>query len=121
MYALTGTAAFAVGVVVYLTDRAPHHPALLFGAAGQWLPSFIHVFAFSLFTAAASARRDAPNYGACVGWWAVNVAFECGQHPSLHWVRGTFDPADIAAATLGAISAALVLRTFHRMEERRVD
>ena len=141
--ALIGSAALAAGALVYLTDRAPIPHALVFGEAGQWLPSFVHPFAFSLFTAAASFRSDARGYAACAGWWAVNVAAECGQHPSLsapiaaglhacfgdawpaariadYFVRGTFDFGDLAAATLGAMGAAFVLWLLHRGEESHV-
>ena len=90
--AASGTLALALGLLVYLADRdasrsllIPAAAALsagpLFGELGQWLPSFVHPFAFSLFTAAARPPGSAPAYRACAGWWAVNVAFEAGQHP----------------------------------------
>jgi len=138
-----GAFALAIGVVVYLTDRrgplatlasalgasTGHH---LFGDLGQWLPSFVHPFAFSLFTAAVLPRRSAWQYAGCVGWGAVNIAFEVGQHPrfsaawagalqtafgSSPWVQrvanyftlGTFDGSDIVAAILGSLAAAAVL------------
>jgi hypothetical protein len=86
-----GGAAFAVGLLVYLTDRNPSKAALIptvawlagmnvFGSIGGWLPSFAHTFAFSLFTAAALPQRSAPRYGACIAWCAVNLVFEIGQH-----------------------------------------
>jgi len=138
-----GALALVVGILVYLTDRpgpvaaripvlgalAGHH---LFGDLGQWLPSFVHPFAFSLFTAAVLPRRSAWQYAACLGWGAVNLAFEVGQHPrfsaalagalqtafgSSPWVQrvanyftlGTFDGGDIVAAVLGSLAAAAVL------------
>jgi hypothetical protein len=147
-----GSGALAFGVVVYLADRDvsrsalmplidPHLGHHIFGSIGSWLPSFVHPFAFSLFTAAALAPRATPHYGACVAWGAINVAFEVGQHPAAsasisrvlhgaadHWpevqfvVRyfalGTFDPGDIAAACLGALAAALVLHLVHRQGDR---
>jgi hypothetical protein len=147
----TGCAAFALGLVLYLTDRVGSHallvPAIgalagsnLFGALGQWLPSFVHPFSFSLFTAAALAPRSVPRYGACVAWGAVNVAFEVGQHPLVsaslaevlqgplgeiplaqplarYFIYGTFDFGDIAAALLGAFVAGAVLHLVHRDQE----
>ena len=152
--AAVGSVAFAVGLLVYLADRDPSKAALIptvaaltgshvFGLLGGWLPSFVHTFAFSLFTAAALPERAAPRYGACVVWFAVNVAFEIGQHPQIsvrlaealhgglgvlpfsrslanYFVHGTFDPGDIVAALLGALAAGCVLLWMHprRMENR---
>ncbi len=146
-----GGAALAIGALVYLTDRgmAPLAPAIgalaggmVFGALGQWLPSFVHPFAFSLFSAAALPWRAAPRYGVCVAWWALNVAFEAGQHPwaraplaellqgglgrvpltrplADYFARGTFDVGDLLAATAGAAAAAAALYLLHRHPERR--
>ena len=143
-----GCVAFAVGLLVYLTDRDSSKAALIptvawlagskvFGALGGWLPSFVHTFAFSLFTAAVLPERAVPRYGVCVVWFAVNVGFEIGQHPQIsvrlaevlqgafggipltqplasYFVHGTFDPGDIVAALLGAMAAAAALRLMHR-------
>jgi len=104
-----------------------------FGSIGSWLPSFVHTFSFSLLTAAALPPRPTPRYGVCAAWCAVNLAFEIGQHPALarhlarlaelvvgntplaralanYFLRGTFDPGDIAAALLGAVAAAGLMR-----------
>jgi hypothetical protein len=146
-----GCLGLATGVVVYLTDRDAAHAILiptvvrlsgrhLFGSVGLWLPSFVHPFAFSLFTAAALRPRSTPRYGVCAAWCAVNIAFEIGQHALLarhlaellygtlgytslarslanYFVRGTFDIGDIAAALLGAVAAAGVMRHFNRASE----
>lgn len=141
--AAVASGALLLGVLVYLTDRsassatmiprvqalASHH---VFGTIGQWLPSFVHPLAFSLFTAAAMPARAAPRYGACVAWAAVNLAFEVGQHaairetlagalygvighaPPVHWLanyflRGTFDIGDMVVICLGSLAAAAVL------------
>ena len=51
-----------IGLWVYLADRAPGHAMWVpawprlgggasFGVIGQWLPSFVHPFAFILLTA----------------------------------------------------------------------
>ncbi len=146
-----GCCALAVGVLVYLTDRDPAWARLLpmvgaragnaaFGVLGQWLPSFVHVFAFGLFTAAALPLRRTPRYEVCAVWCVVNVALELGQHPQLsarlaealeggfgrtplirqlagYFVRGTFDVGDVVAAVLGALMAAAVLRLTYRRWE----
>ncbi len=152
--AAIGCFGLAIGVLVYLTDRAASRAVLmptigshagmhLFGVVGLWLPSFVHPFAFSLFTAAALPSRRMPRYGACVAWCAVNVAFEIGQHPQVrqhlaafleaalgrtpivrslanYFLRGTFDLGDIAAALLAAFAAAVVLGLLDRGVEARL-
>ena len=147
-----GCLALGVGVLVYLTDRDPSRAVLvpavtalsqshLFGAVGLWLPSFVHPFAFSLFTAALQPARRLPAYWACALWWAINVAFEIGQAPTVssdavdvlaqffgqswladaisnYLLRGTFAVADLVAATAGAATAAALLRFTHLREAR---
>lgn len=146
-----GCVAFEVGLLLYLTDRVGWQALLLpalaaltggnvFGALGQWLPSFVHPFSFSLFTAAALPPASAPRHGACVAWAAVNIAFELGQHPRVsaslaeamqgglsgmplaqalarYFIDGTFDSGDIVAALLGALAASAVLHLVHRDRE----
>jgi len=142
--AAIGGAALLIGLAVYLSDRVPARVALLaglpieggrhgFGTAGQWLPSFVHPFAFALFTVAALDRDSRWRYPACAAWGAVDVAAEAGQHPLLssrladaihahlghggiadavagYFAHGTFDRLDVAAAMLGAIAAGLAVR-----------
>lgn len=149
---VAGCLAVALGLLVYAADRPAGHALLipafpafmagrLFGTLGQWLPSFVHPFAFSLFTAAALSSRATPWYEACIAWCAVNVAFEVGQHPQIsarlatviddvlgqspparalanYFVHGTFDIGDIVAAVLGALAAAAVLRLTQSFLER---
>lgn len=144
----SGGLALAVGALVYTVDRhfsliAPVVPpgslatGALFGVLGQWLPSFVHPFAFCLFTAAVHTSGARAPYWPCVAWWGVNVIFELGQARGVdaaiatvlqdalgqtwlsrplseYLVRGTFDVADLAAATAGAIAAACVLRMINR-------
>jgi hypothetical protein len=141
----------ALGLLVYMADRPPSHAVLmpaflslgtgaLFGAVGLWLPSFVHPFAFSLFTAAALPSRSAWRYRACACWCAVNLAFEMGQHPQVSarlaeamqgsfgptlltrpfanfFLRGAFDSGDIVATLLGALAAAGMLRLMERIPE----
>lgn len=108
----------------------------LFGGPGAWLPSLVHPFAFSLLTAALRQPGKSPAYWACAMWWGIDVGFELAQTPLLgaplasglghplwpawlvdslsHYAtRGTFDVADLIAATAGAIAAAVVLRFTH--------
>lgn len=139
-----GLLALALGSLVYLTDRDGARAALIptvsalagsqwFGVLGLWLPSWAHAFAFSLFTASFLPWTSAWRQGGCLMWFAVDAAFELGQHPAIrqdlvpalerhlgpgplggllsgYFVGGTFDRLDIAAAGIGALSAAVVLQ-----------
>ena len=146
--------ALCLGVLVYVAERSATHTLLLprfaamgraphLGAIAQWLPSFIHPFAFSLLSAAALRHRAAsghPPYIVCALWWAVNMAFELGQHlrfsapladalqagwgqyppaaaTAQYFLQGRFDWADIAALSAGALAAAAVLRLLHIGED----
>ena len=150
-----------LGMLVYLTDRSASHALLMptmptmprldlwagrpvFGAIGQWLPSFVHPLAFSLLTVAALPAQSTPatpRYGVCAAWCAVNLLFELGQHaaireplaaalldlpgrtPPVRWLasyflHGTFDVGDLIAALLGALAAAVVLHLVQPQPER---
>jgi hypothetical protein len=145
-------AALAVGVGLYVVDRPAVHvyllpPALTLPGAPVWvsgvlggsLPSFLHVFAFTLFTAAVLTPRTARSAAAItVAWCATDVLFELAQHPLLapriaaalpdwiggiplldnigpYFLRGTFDPADIAAIVVGAAFAYLTIRWTNKL------
>jgi hypothetical protein len=139
--------ALLLGALVYVSERAATSaqwlpawaawPALQghwFGVLGQWLPSFVHVFAFSVLTALLLPRRAHVGDGACVFWLGVNLLFELGQwRPVALWLvmhlqpapeagrwrqalaayfsNGTFDAGDVLAAVLGGVLAALLLRS----------
>jgi len=145
-----GCLALSIGFLVYLTDRDASRASLIpaiaafvrhnvFGVLGQWLPSFVHPFAFSLFTAAALGPGAASRYGSCASWCTVNVGFEVGQSQAFKaqwaealrtdvgdWVptrsvlsyllHGTFDGGDMLAVVLGALAAAALL---HLVDSRR--
>jgi hypothetical protein len=140
-----GLAALGLGVLVYVVDRPPSLTALpesitlfeptvtFFGAVGQSLPAFAHVFAFSLLTMAllGGGRRTAITV--CAGWFLVDTASELGQHPAIaaslagltpSWFEaipilhrtddlfryGTFDPLDLVSIALGVFAAYLVMQ-----------
>jgi hypothetical protein len=146
-------AALGLGALVYLIDRPPGVTALpesmtlfqptvrLFGALGQSLPAFAHVFAFSLLTIALVGGGRGRAIGACVGWFLVDAAFELGQHPTIapklahlipswfatipilnrtdHFFRyGTFDPLDLLFIALGALAAYVVVQRMRLMEDQ---
>jgi len=137
--------ALGAGVLVYVTDRDGVQAWLLpridtlagrhwFGAIGGWLPSAVHAFGFALLSAAVLPPTGPTRFVACASWAAIDVGFEFGQHPLVaphlaawlvgaparYFERGTFDPADVAAAALGAaLAAALLWRV--RPHEENVD
>lgn len=141
-----GLFALAAGASVYLIDRPPDSvlfvqsspvavsfytaSANLFGAAGYFLPSFFHVFAFAMLTACFVTLTKRACFLICLFWLLLDSAFELGQgFPELavslvpgffgklplldtagpYFVNGTFDYLDLAAIALGAVTAWLTL------------
>jgi hypothetical protein len=154
---VTAALLLAAGVLVYLLDRpagsawliprewhagpAPSALRSVFGSVGAWLPSFVHAFAFSVFTAAVLPRRLKHAAAASVGWAALDTLAEFGQHPALagpiaaalehlfgaapwalqvgrYFTRGSFSLADVAAGICGAALAYLGLRYALRLTLR---
>lgn len=147
-------AVFALGLAVYMVDRpagsAVGLPDLLhvggtdaavagsggrlFGVLGGSLPTFAHVFAFSLLSVVLLPRGRPFVLAACAFWLGVNLVFEWLQQPAWSqpvaaWLRlnaaalpgaeplaryllnGRFDLFDALAAVLGALAAlAIALR-----------
>lgn len=144
--AVLGFLSLALGVLLYLADRpvertyflpdtltTTSRPAGLFGLFGQWLPGFLHVYTFILFTVALAAPRGQRIMGVCTAWFAIDALFECGQHPAIapklaalmpgwfqgipvlentasYFVRGVFDPVDILFIALGAVAGFVTIR-----------
>lgn len=149
--AALSVAMLVVGTLIYIVDRQPGSAAALpaslslhsgvtrwFGAAGDWLPSFLHAFAFSVLTALVLPRTLSHAAAACAGWALVETAFEVGQHAAVspwlvqalapfagtapgaiqlqrYFAAGSFDPADVAAGIAGATLAFVVLALIHRI------
>jgi hypothetical protein len=102
----------------------------LFGIIGNILPSFAHVFSFILITAGLIASKKREFIFICLFWFLVNSVFELGQKFSTtftkfipdwfasipflentgnYFVRGTFSFGDMAAITIGTITAYFLL------------
>jgi hypothetical protein len=104
----------------------------LFGAVGDWLPSFAHAFSFSVFTAALLPATRWRPWVASGLWCVVGAALELGQHPALsqpmaaalpawfarvpvfdhlgvYWLHGGFDTADLVAVAAGCAAASVCL------------
>jgi hypothetical protein len=143
---LIGVGALLIGSLVYLVDRAPEqtyfvystgvnislHNILpdLLGPLSNFLPSFIHVFAFALITAGVVSCGKRGWLIICFSWFLMDAAFEFGQKfsawtlklipgsfegiPILEitkgfFLRGTFDVYDLVAMAIGAAAAYVVL------------
>lgn len=136
---LFGTAWFLLGVLVYLAAR-PRTTSSFFPEAASiaaflphWLrsllgpvPTFVHVIAFSMMSAALVGRTYKKQLALCAGWAGIEIVFEVAQHPLIRnwllrtdslssmpfiskYLAGTFDYADILAAIVGASLTALFL------------
>ena len=150
---LIGLAGLLFGTMVYLLARPPEHtfvhsaislshltPAV-FGVLGHSLPTFAHVFAFSLLTAGLLGGGKKTCFTICLSWFLVDAAFEFGQHAELaswlakgippwfekvlildktdsYFLYGTFDPWDVLSIVLGALAAYLVIQ---RTQSRRAN
>ncbi len=150
-----GLAVLLLGTLVYLVDRPPEQAFLpsafslfdvtscVFGRLGGSLPTFAHVFAFSLLTEPLLGGGKRTAIATCLGWTAMEAAFELGQHPALapglvklvpswfeqipvlektgrYFLRGTFDAGDMLSIALGGLAAYVVIRRTQRREVRHV-
>jgi DNA-binding beta-propeller fold protein YncE len=145
LYVVIATVALSVGMVVYLLDRQPEHvyflshgltaahaPHALFGVAGNYLPAFLHVYAFMLLTVAAAGSANAQLIRIGAAWFVVASLFEFGQHPAVspliaaslpawfahipvldntaaYFLKGTFDPLDLLSSALGTLAACFTV------------
>lgn len=152
---ITGISALVAGVLFYVFFRDPHEvyflrffdvpadisaalPPFLTGLGGR-LPSFIHVFSFSLLTAAFLPLTRKGIIFSCTFWTVMNICFELGQKyktaaagivPS--WFQGipflentadffrfgSFDVIDMTAMAAGGVAAGLFLSL---LLQRRLD
>ena len=146
-----GLTALLLGSLVYLVDRSPDRTYFIyisglnislyntlpnvFGAIGNSLPTFIHVFAFILITAGLMSCQKRGWLIICLSWFFIDFAFELGQKynawssrlipnwlseiPFLentenYFIRGTFDFIDLAAVAFGTVIAYYVLLTTNK-------
>lgn len=128
---------------VYFLSKM-HWPLITASGPGRLagsLPSLLHVYAFILLSVAVSPwpRRVVPI---CGFWWLVDTLFEVGQHPALaphivaalpawfqhvpvldntgaYFLRGHFDPWDLAAVTAGTLAAYLTIYLTRRYAHER--
>jgi hypothetical protein len=141
-----GLLALVVGSLVYITDRPPgqthfiHESRFdislydklpnLFGAIGNILPDFSHVFAFILITAGILSTDKTGCMVMTVFWFLADILFEFGQkfgtaaaslappwfesipflkNTPTYFKHGTFDWLDTAAILAGAVCAYFIM------------
>jgi len=111
-------------------DNSPYWALPFSDGIGGALPSFLHVFAFSLLLGGLLACRKTGYLMISCAWLLTNVLFELGQrYPSLaselipkwfegifilqnmrnYFLKGTFDFLDLLASSVGAVAAYWVL------------
>ena len=137
-----------VGVLVYAIDRdgaayfmagwkTGHAGVELFGPFGGHLPTFLHVLAIVLLTAAVLRPWPKLLPAVALAWFTVECLFELGQLSPLdarisaalpawlddvpvleasadYFINGTCDPLDILSIGLGAAAAFWIVRTIER-------
>ncbi len=117
---------YKTGVDISLHNTLPN----LFGIIGQSLPSFAHVFSFILITAGLITSKKREFILICLFWFLIDSVFELGQKFSTmfikfipdwfasipffentenYFMRGTFSFGDMAAITIGTITAYFLL------------
>lgn len=141
-----GLLALIIGALVYIVDRPPGQTYFvyesgldislyktipnLFGAIGNVLPEFSHVFAFILITSGILSAGKTGTMVMTFFWFLTDILFEFGQkfgsaaadltpiwfesipyldNTSVYFKNGTFDWLDMAAIIAGSVCAYFVL------------
>jgi len=145
----------ALGILVYMLDRpsasvyfvpdtwifSAATPSL-FGTLGSYLPTFTHVFAFILLTAAVLRTPLRSPFAICAIWFSIEALFEVAQMDAIadvidsivplwfedwplldnvagYFVAGRFDPLDIASLALGAAAAYAAIQYSIRKKDTK--
>jgi hypothetical protein len=114
-------------------DSNPHLNNLLpslFVSFGNSIPTFIHVFAFTLMTAGLIAKNKRGYLIVCLIWFTIDVLFEIGQgldkllvpiipnffsdvflleNTRNYFVHGRFDYLDLFSIVVGSVAAYFFL------------
>jgi hypothetical protein len=143
---LIGLSVLLFGMLFYYFSRSAEHTYFLkilsvnpqthkflspvFVTLANSLPTFIHVFAFSLMMAAFVASQKGGYAIVCLAWFIIDVFFELGQgfgdiiipiipgwfsnylfleNAGDYFLHGRFDYLDLLSIALGALSAYMLL------------
>ena len=144
---IVGLAALSIGVAVYVLDRpadatyfVPDRVSLftgqsLFGVLGNYLPTFLHAFAFCLMSVAVLKGNARIALLVCLFWLLVDSFFELAQHRDIspiiigvipdwfahvpilenaksYFQYGYFDKGDLLSILLGIFSAFILIVLF---------
>jgi hypothetical protein len=137
--------ALCMGGLLYALDRQHGHVYFLyawtpanypttrvFGSLGNYLPTFIHVYAFILLTVAVAAPAINKIIPICLAWFTLDSLFEIAQiDSSARWIAqhtpgwfsgipilentadyflfGTFDVLDLLSISVGTIAAYITI------------
>jgi len=146
--------ALGVGVLVYVFDRQPEFIYFLpgefslngqfdslFGILGNYLPTFLHVYAFILLTAVVAVPAITKLMPVCLAWFCLDSLFEIAQIDQIaNWVAthtlawftgipflentanyflmGTFDVSDLLSIAAGTIAAYFTFSLLTRRVSR---
>jgi hypothetical protein len=142
---VVATGALGVGVLVYVFDRQAEFVYFLpgwlslhtqagsvFGSIGDYLPTFIHVYAFILLTVIVAVPAITKLIPVCLAWFTLDSLFEVAQlNPMAQWIgshtpgwfngipflentadyflMGTFDVFDLLSIAAGTLTAYLTV------------
>ena len=137
--------ALCIGVLVYVFDRNAESIYLLpnwlsfnsttgsfFGTIGNYIPTFVHVYAFILLTAAVAVPSITSIIPVCLSWFSLDSLLEVAQISSIaRWIAmhtpdwfsgipllentasyfmlGTFDALDLVSIAAGTLAAYLTV------------
>ena len=127
-----------LGSIIDISNKARYWDNIFLNKIGGVLPSFLHVFAFSLLLGGLLRCRKIGYIIICSSWLFINIIFELGQRHAIaashhipkwfdgvfilenvksYFLNGTFDFYDLLASFAGAAAALWVmLRT---LKDRR--
>jgi len=137
--------ALTLGLCIYLIDRQPETAYLvsnglflndterpIFGVMGNYLPTFLHVYAFILLSAVVFAQSHRQVLILCFSWLIIDIIFEFAQisviaqsvavhipgwfsgapileNTADYFLIGTFDTLDLFSIIAGTLTAYMTI------------
>lgn len=142
---VAASSALMVGLCIYLLDRQPETVYFIsrwfsangevnpvFGMLGNYLPTFLHVYAFILLTVVVFAQSYRQIVIICLSWLTIDSLFEIAQidfisqsiasqtpdwfvgvpfleNTANYLMMGTFDVFDLLSIVAGTIAAYMTI------------